>query len=438
MIHHPVLRQLADNGIRLGLDEVQSFLHSLGEPHRAYPVVHVAGTNGKGSVSTMVTAALVDAGYSVGTNNSPHLEAVNERVRIDGVPIDDTTLTMAIESLDRARTDWARLRSRKDIPLTYFEFLTCVAFQVFAERAVNAAVIEVGLGGRLDATNVVHPVVTAITSIGLDHVDQLGGTLASVATEKAGIIKPGIPVIVGSMPAEARSTIEAVAEQRHAPIWLPGRHLSREHSRRGWNLSTPDGQIQGLKLAMEGEHQGANAMVALGVLHGLRRSGFAISDDAIVSGLSRAVIPGRLENIAPGLWVDGAHNEDATKALARWLAARPPVRNRILLFGMGSERDPRKVLAPLAPHVNEVVATHCAHPKARQSYELAAVLQEMDIVLADGGPIEEALPDVYQDADEIIVAGSLFVAGAATSIARAGALDALTLGSRLDEDEADQ
>lgn len=423
MIHHPVLRQLADKGIKLGLDDVRGFLRAQGEPHRAYPVVHIAGTNGKGSVSTMVTAALVDAGYSVGTNNSPHLEAVNERVRIDGMPIDDGALTEAIESLDRARTDWARSQGREDLPLTYFEFLTCLAFQVFAERGVDVAVVEVGLGGRLDATNIVHPQVCAITHVGMDHQEMLGDTLEAIAGEKAGIIKPGVPVVVGSMPKAARDVIETIADRLGAPCWLPGRHLSRENARSGWRLGTPDGQVERLDLSMPGEHQGANAMVALGVLHALRRQGFHIPDEAIHSGLSRALLHGRLEHVHDRVWVDGAHNVDGAKAVARWLATRERPKSRILLFGMGDTRDPRAVLEPLMPYIDEVVATHCAHPKARPSYELAVMLQDMDIILSDGGPIEEALPDVFSDADETLVLGSLFLVGAVRSLIRDGVLD---------------
>ncbi len=428
MIHHPILRQLADSGIKLGLDDVRGFLQAQGEPHRAYPVVHIAGTNGKGSTSTMVTAALVDAGYTVGTNLSPHLEAVNERVCINGIPLDDGSLTEAIEALDRARNDWARSQGRRDSPLTYFEFLTCLAFQVFAERGVDVAVVEVGLGGRLDATNIVHPQVTAITQIGLDHMDVLGNTIEAIAGEKAGIMKPGVPMIVGSMPRPARDVIETLATRMGAPCWLPGRHLSRENARSGWRVGTPDGTVERLTLSMPGEHQGSNAMVALGILHALRRQGFHIPDEAIRSGLERARIAGRLDEVKEHLWVDGAHNVDASKALARWLARREKPESRILLFGMGSTRDPRAILEPLVPYIDKVVATHCAHPKARKSHELAALLQDMDIILSDGGPIEEALPEVYAEAHETLAMGSLFLAGAVRSLVGDGVLDGIIAG----------
>jgi dihydrofolate synthase/folylpolyglutamate synthase len=428
VISHPILRQLADRGVKLGLDEIRSFLQALGEPHRAYPVVHIAGTNGKGSVATMVTHALVRAGYRVGTNTSPHLEHVGERIRLDGVPLDDGALADGIERLDRARLDWARSQGRAEPPLTYFEFLTALAFQVFAERQVDVAVVEVGLGGRLDATNVVKPTITAITSIGLDHMEQLGPDLPSIAREKAGICKPGAPLILGSMAPEARDAILEIAQRVQAPTWVPGRQLARERRKSGWRITTPDGVVEDLQLAMEGEHQGANAMVAVGVLHGLRRLGFHIPDAALREGVSEARIAGRLEPLLPGLWADGAHNPDGTRALAAWLAARPRPASRILLFGMGSERDPSAVIEPLLPHFDEVVATRCAHPKARDSMELAAALQDLDVVLSDGGPIEEALPEVYAEADEVVVAGSLYLVGAARTLVREGALAGIAKG----------
>jgi dihydrofolate synthase/folylpolyglutamate synthase len=423
VLSHPVLRSLAEHGVKMGLDRVRSFLQTLGEPHRAYPVVHIGGTNGKGSVTTMVTAALVDAGYHVGTNISPHLEAVNERIQIDGLPIDDGALAEGIEALDRVRWDWAHSQGVTEVPLTYFEFVTTLAFQTFAQRNVDVAVVEVGMGGRLDATNVVKPVVCAITHVGLDHMAELGSDVAEIAREKAGIIKTGAPVVVGTMPAPARDAIEDVAKRVGAPAWIPGRHLTRERRGDRWRVATPDGAVEGLRLAMPGDHQGANAMVAVGVLHALRRQGFHIPDEAIRSGLERARIGGRIEELRPGLWVDGAHNPDGTKALSAWLATRPRPKNRILLFGMGQDRDPVDVITPLLPHVDEVVTTRCAHPKARESLDLATALQDLDVVLSDGGPVEEALPEVLSEADEVLVAGSLYLVGAVKSIVRSGTLD---------------
>lgn len=424
MLHHPILDQLAAQGIRLGLDRITAFLQVMGEPHRAYPVVHVAGTNGKGSVCNFVTQSLVAAGFRVGTTVSPHVEDVNERVMIDGVPIDDAALTEAIEAVDRARWDWAQAHGIDGTPLTYFEFLVAVAFHVFAERAVDVAVVEVGLGGRLDATNVVSPVVCAVPSISYDHMDQLGDTLAEIAAEKAGIFKRGVPVVIGSIPDEARVVLETRAQQKGCPLWRPPQ-LRREQRGDLWNFATPNGTLANVKLGPQGVHQGNNALVALGVLHRLRELGFPVSDEAIREGFGRPGLPGRLEWLRPGLVVDGAHNEGGTRALATWLGSQPRPASRILLFGMGVDRDPAAVVAPLLPFVDEVVTTKCAHPKAREPMDLAMALRDVvgDVGLSAGDAIEVTLPEVYAEADEVVVAGSLFVVGAARALVREGALD---------------
>jgi dihydrofolate synthase/folylpolyglutamate synthase len=437
MITHPVLEQLASHGVRLGLDRVRAFLQFLGEPHRAFPVVHVAGTNGKGSTCMLVTSALAKAGYRVGTTLSPHLEAVNERIRFDGLPVDDPRLVEGIEALDRARQEWALSAGVESDPLTYFEFVTVLAFVLFAQEAVDVAVVEVGMGGRLDATNVVHPLVCAIPTIGLDHAEDLGGTLAEIAGEKAGILKRQVPVVIGPLPAEAREVVEARAKGLASPLWKPGSDLIREQRKVAWNFRTPAGSLSDVRLGLDGQHQGANGVVALGVLHRLRQQGFLISDEAIRDGFASVSFGGRLEELLPGLIVDGAHNVEGTQALAAWLQTRPRPKNRILLFGMGNERDPVAVIKPLLPHVDEVVTTRSRHPKAREPGRLAEMLADLEVVLSDGGPIEEALPEVYAEADETLVTGSLFVVGAARTLVREGALEGLApgQGAALVEDE---
>lgn len=430
---HPVLSRLGETGIKLGLERIRQLLAELGDPQLAAPVVHVAGTNGKGSVCAYVTRALVEAGYRVGTYISPHLEHINERVQIDGQPIDDTTLADAIEALDRMRGEWGTALGVGRDALTYFELMTVVAFQVFAARRVDVVVVEVGLGGRLDATNVVQPVVTAITSIGLDHTEVLGDTLAAIAAEKAGILKPGVPCAVGPVPSEALDAIRRRADQVGAPLWTSGTHLRRERRGEAWALTTPDGRVGPLVLGMPGAHQGGNAAAAVGVLHLLQRQGFPMSAEAIEQGLRTAKMPGRVERLRPGLVVDGAHNPEGTTALAAWLAEQPRTGTRILLFGMGEGREPRAVLGPLLPHVDEVVLTRCAHPKAMEPRALAAQLGQVEVLLSDGGPIEECLAEVYADADETIVAGSLYLAGAVRELVASGVIDGVEPGAAGEE-----
>jgi dihydrofolate synthase/folylpolyglutamate synthase len=210
MRSHPALDAVARAGIRLGLDRVGAFLRFLGEPHLCAPAVHVAGTNGKGSVCTFVTSALVESGVRVGTTISPHVEELNERIQIDGVPVSDDVLDRALRKVDDARRAWARRIGIDGEVLTYFELATAAAFVVFAEHAVDVMVVEVGLGGRLDATNVVRPLVCAVPTIGLDHQAELGPDLASIAREMAGIVKPEVPVVLGALPPEARAVFERV------------------------------------------------------------------------------------------------------------------------------------------------------------------------------------------------------------------------------------
>lgn len=438
MLHHPVLDHLAAAGVKLGLERVRDFLTFLGEPHRAFPIVHIGGTNGKGSVCAFVSHALIEAGYQVGTNLSPHLEEVNERFRLNMFPVDDATLIEAIEALDRARDDWNLGERFEGTALTYFEFTTALAFSIFAAQKVDVGVIEVGMGGRLDATNVVQPVVTAITSVQMDHMAELGDTLAAIAAEKAGIMKKGAPMVIGAMPNEPREVIEKRAKALGVDLWRPGRDLMRENRKGAWNLRTPEGLLEGVQLGLEGEHQGGNALVALGVLHALRRSGLPISDDAIRAGFAVTRLGGRLEQLKPGLLVDGAHNVGGAEALAKYLASKPRPRSRILLWGMGRERDPMSIIAPLLPHVDEVVTTRCAHPKAMPSRDLAIALEDADALLADGGRIEEALPEVYREADETVVAGSLYLVGAVKSLVRQGVLDGILPGEGSDEDAEDE
>lgn len=434
MIRHPVLEAAASAGVRLGLDRVRTFLGVLGEPQLAVPVVHVAGTNGKGSVCAYVSRILIEAGYRVGTTLSPHVEQINERIQIDGVPIADAELIELIEHVDRVRRQWAHDAGLTEDVLTYFELMICAAFLAFARNQVDVAVIEVGLGGRLDATNVVSPVAIAVPHIGLDHQAILGEDLATIAAEKAGIFKRGVPVSLGPIVPEARAVLESVASRLGCPVWAPPA-LRREAHRDGrFTLHTPLGTVGPVRLGLSGAHQGANAMVATAVAHRLIEQGFRIPEEAITRGLEGAFLPARLEVLREGLVIDGAHNPDGARVLAQWLQQRPRPGGRVLLLGMGHDRNPVPVVEPLVPHFDEIVTTRCAHPKAWDPTELALALSGLHPVIAVGGAVEETLPEVYAEADETVVAGSLFVAGAARSLARAGALEGIQPGQGLATD----
>jgi dihydrofolate synthase/folylpolyglutamate synthase len=403
-----VLDRHARSGVKLGVERVADLLAHLGHPERSARVIHVAGTNGKGSVCTLVTEALVASGLRVGTTLSPHLVELNERFLLDGVPVDDERLERVLERVDSARSTWAAARGLGDDALTYFELSIVAAFVLFAEARVHVMVVEVGMGGRLDATNVVQPAVTAITSIGLDHMAELGPTTGAIAREKAGIVKPGVPLVVGRVDADARASIEARATEVRAPVWWLGEQIAAV----GDALRTPRGTLVGVKLAMPGPHQRDNAAVALGVLHAATSSGLRVPDHAVLDGFARAALGGRIETLAPDLVVDGAHNPEGARALAAWLESRGGAERRTLVFGCGADRDPVELVAPLVPHAARVVAVTCDHPKARPAKEVAAALVGAGIAAAEGGEVVAALAAVRSPGTETLVTGSLYLIGA--------------------------
>ena len=289
-------------GMRPGLDTIRAVMAALGNPQDTLLCIHVAGTNGKGATAAMLDSVLRAAGCRVARYTSPHLVSLNERFFLDGAPAPQDELEAAA---DEVFPVIARLEREQGLEVTFFEALTAVAFVLFARRRPDVTVLETGLGGRLDATNVISsPLVSVITRIGLDHCDWLGTTHAAIATEKAGIVKPGRPVVCGAMPPEALDAIRAVAARQGAPLvcaapWTP-----------------PPG------FALFGAFQKENAATVKAALDVLKGEGFAISDAAIADGLAHVVWPGRCQRVTKNgatYVVDGAHNPDAATALARVL-----------------------------------------------------------------------------------------------------------------------
>jgi len=418
---HPVLHQLAMSGMRLGLDRTRDLLAALGDPHLAVPVVHVAGTNGKGSVVRMIGATLRAQGLRVGEMTSPHLQHINERLHIDGAPISDARLDALLHRVADARGRWAAAHA-PDLPadqiLTYFELITVAGFVLFAEEGVDVAVIEVGLGGRLDATNVVAPVATAITSIGIDHVEQLGPDVGSIAAEKAGIIKPRVPVVVGPLPAQAARVIRTIAHDREAPLLAPEVDYRVSQGRDGAisvgvnaGPGWPAASYGDLRLGLDGDHQLANAGVAV-ALGQVLPAGLRPSPSAVSQGLAEVRHAGRMEWLAPDLLVDCAHNPDGAARLAAAIRALPEDRRpRSLLFGASEDKDARGIVVTLAPLVERIYVTHCAHPRSARAGDLAARLVGIGVPLLPAGPVEDALP-VARARGPVLVAGSIFLVGA--------------------------
>lgn len=353
---HDYLDSLQPLAMRFGLERMERALASLGRPDRGLRVLHVAGTNGKGSTCAMAAAALRAAGHRVGLYTSPHLSRFNERIQVDGRPIADDRLAARVEEVRRA-CPWHESGGAEE-RLTYFEFATLVALLHFARERVSAAVVEVGLGGRFDATNALTPVVTAVSRIGLDHVQLLGDTLAAIAREKAGIFKRGIPAVVAhAQPAEAMAALRDEAARRGAPLAVAAP---------SW-----DGPI-----ALRGPHQRGNAALAAAALRLLDAAGVAVGEEAVARGIAEARWPGRLEEIG-GVLLDGAHNPDGAAALAASLSALHPGRPVELVLGVLADKDHRGMLAALAPAVRRLHLAPPASPRARApaSYrDLAASL----------------------------------------------------------------
>ena len=354
-------------GIKLGLDNIRTILAALGNPERAWKSIHIGGTNGKGSVAAMVERGLRAAGLRTGRYTSPHLDRIEERVAIDGEPIDRDTFSAVtadvFEAVDRL-LEGGRLGEGRP---TFFEVSTAIAFEIFKRATVDVAVVEVGLGGRFDATNVLTPEISAITSIAFDHERHLGNTLSDIAFEKAGIAKPGVPLVIGRLPPEAAAQIARVARDVEAPI-------INAHS------TTTDRTYPPLRLALAGRHQLENAAVAVAILERWSNTVSHVPTDAIVTGLTQCDWPARLEWLRmPShgeLLIDAAHNPAGAAALASYLqdtgSAKLPI-----VFAAMSDKDLHKMIAALAPVAASFVATTVPHVRARTADQLAAEIRRM-------------------------------------------------------------
>ena len=418
MITHPILTELANAGIRLGLERLHTFLTHHGVDVASYPyVIHVAGTNGKGSVCRFLESVYTSSGYRVGLYTSPHLQHVNERIRIDSKAISDEKIDRYLRNIQDDAVQWAREMGfpGKD-PLTYFEMMTAVALRVFRDENVDVVILEVGLGGRLDATNIVRSDVTAIVSVDLDHTDVLGNTIAEIATEKAGIIKSTCPVVIGDVPVEAIRSIRLVAEERGAPMRRLGEEFSYQvnQGRLIWKCgSTVYDQVH---IGLLGEHQFHNASVALGIiLEGQTR--MPVEVHHIQQGFLNTRHPGRLEWVHPRLLLDAAHNLAGARRLASYLQTyqlQNPECELTLLLGASNDKDLRSIGMELAPHVHRIFATQCTHPRAMTSSTVVQLVRT-DTPIFDMGSVENALRHCRPN-DVIVVAGSIFLVGAVREV----------------------
>lgn len=404
-------------GSQLGLDRIRDLLERLGNPHHEFKSVHVAGTNGKGSVCSMITSVLSEQGYKVGMFISPYLEDFTERIQISGKQIPEENLARITE-LVKGKVD-EMVKEGKGHP-TEFELITAIGFVYFAEQKVDAAVVEVGLGGRFDATNVVNPVLSVITSISFDHMDVLGDTLAKIAFEKAGIIKAGKPVVSYPQHPEAARVLEEVAGKQEAPLTVVVPEqiepVSSEFDRQVFNYSYGEERLDGLTIHLSGKHQLLNAATALTSVMVLREIGFPISRDAIYRGMEKARWPGRLERLQkdPDIIIDGAHNEAGAQALAAAMKEYFPDRRMILVLGVLKDKEVEKILKALCSLASKVIATKPDNPRALEADQLAEKVKKYcrDVEPVPG--IEDAVHLAVGSAgpeDLILVSGSLYLIG---------------------------
>lgn len=397
----------AAKGMDFKLERVALALRRLGDPQRSYPALHVAGTNGKGSVAAMLDACLGAAGYRVGRYTSPHLVELGERITVGGVAMSREALVATADEV-RAAT------LAHGIGLTFFEILTVMAFLHFARAGIDVAVVEVGLGGRLDATNVIDPLAAVITTIGLDHTEWLGETLAAIAVEKGGIIKPGRPLVLGRIGGEAMAVLSRLAQERGAPMLAAGRDYRVEGGARlsfsgvGWGL-------RDLEVGLRGAHQRDNAATALAAL-GAVRSLLPVDEAAVRQGLRSVRWPGRLEVIdrAPLTIVDGAHNRDGIDSLTAALPGLTGGRPVDLLFAVMADKDWPAMVARLAPFCRSVVVTEALAPRAAPAPAVAAAFPAACAARAepDVGRAWELVRQRAGRAGVVLVCGSLFLIGA--------------------------
>jgi len=405
-------------GIKFGLANIQALSAALGDPHLHFKSILIAGTNGKGSVTAMTDCALRASGLKVGRYTSPHLVRLEERFAVDGAPIETPALTGLIEEM-RHVIDGLIARGSLESPPTFFEVTTAIAFEFFRRSAVDVAVLEVGLGGRLDSTNIVQPVIAAITSIDFDHEQYLGNTLAAIAAEKAGVIRRDIPVVVGPVPTEARDVLVSMCEMAGAEFIESDAGVriqsTTEGGRTNVRMTTPMRDYGWVPLGLRGDHQVPNALITVRLLEELERV-LPLTPASIIAGIRDVRWPGRLQMLeAQGgrrVLLDAAHNPAGASALASYLKREFPEPLPIV-FGALRDKDVSLMLKMLLPVASTIVLTEPATPRAHSAEELAVLVRK----LSAGAAIEvepnpaRALDRAWSHCPVACAAGSIFLIG---------------------------
>jgi len=416
--------RLRYNVTTFNLDRMLALLKLLGNPHKKLRTAHIAGTKGKGSTATMLARMLEANNYKTGLYTSPHVTTLHERIAVDGQMITERQM---LRLINRMHGPVEKLAAAGDAP-TFFEIMTAMAFLHFADQKVDFAVIETGLGGRLDSTNVIEPAVVGITSISIDHQNLLGNTIDCIAKEKAGVIKAGIPVVTVPQDPKAMRVLKREAAAMKAPLSVTGRDIdfsyrfesSRElgpHTR--ICVTTPTSRFEHLRVPLPGEHQAINCGLALAMLDKLKGQGYAIDDAKAVAGLSGVTMVGRMEVICndPRILVDAAHNAASIKALIAAIGQHVPYDSMIIIFGCNSDKDVRGMLMQLQYGADKVVFTRSNSPKAVLPQDLAETYTEIcgkmcQTALTIREAVRTAKSAISRE-DLICITGSFYLVGQA-------------------------
>ncbi|MGD8665335.1 MAG: folylpolyglutamate synthase/dihydrofolate synthase family protein [Desulfobacterales bacterium] len=396
-------------GIILGLETILSILDELGNPHEKYACIHVAGTNGKGSVAATLASILFESGYTVGLYTSPHLVSFNERICINNRQVSNNEVVKAYRAVKRVHSG--------DRSPTFFEFATAMALYAFSQHQVDWAVIETGMGGRYDATNVIRPAISIITNVSLEHRDYLGNTLMEIAREKAGIIKQATPVVSGVKQKQARMVVQQIARKKEAPLFSLGKEFKIRQYRSGqFSYSGFKNKWRPLRTPLLGRYQVQNAALALAACELLINEQAAITPESIKQGLANTRWAGRLEIVCkhPLVILDGAHNLIAARNLAKYLAENLVGRRITLVIGILDDKPYRSMLNSLLPRCSRAIITRAQTGRALAPEKLHAIAKKSvaDVRIIPNVTAAARYAIETADAEDVIcIAGSLYVVG---------------------------
>jgi len=411
------------NHTTFNLTRMQKILSGVGNPHRRFRSIHIAGTKGKGSTATMLANMLTGCRYKVGLYTSPHVVDMRERIQIRNEMIPEADFVRLLNKLVPTVRRLSAVQTNKP---TFFEIITAMAFMYFAEQRVDFAVVETGLGGRLDSTNLIKPEVCGITTIGLDHTHQLGNTVAKIAAEKAGIMKSGVPVISVSQVQEAKKVLSKTARQVQAPIKYTGEDIEfsyRFESSRASGphtricLNTPRSRYEHLPVPLPGEHQAINCGLALAIIDTLKAQGHEIDDALVLEGLQKTQLPGRMELVCrdPRILIDGAHNPPSVEALMKTIGPHISYDSMVVIFGCAADKDIDGMLDQIALGADKVIFTKNGSMRSADPEDLTMRFEERTGRMAQcTSTARDAIrvaASVATRGDLICVTGSFYLAG---------------------------